>query len=277
MQTHATSQGRSLSALGEIAVLIGLALVLTSPYVMADTPPRSAPSVFEGILADDDDVPEVSSAGLRAALTDPRVIVFDARPYEEYAVSHIPGAHNVRGKPGLLPSQFTSDTSEVLRMLPDRAQPVVVYCNGLFCGRSKRFASELRAAGYTDVRRYQLGIPAWRALGGATQIEASALVDLLRRDATAVLVDARARTMGAAPLPKARSIPLSETTQAKDDGRLPMTDHNTRIFVVGSDGIEARAVAEAIVRDAFHNVSFYDGEASGLAPLLHPCEEPGEW
>jgi hypothetical protein len=43
-----------------------------------------------------------------------------------------------------------------------------------------------------------------------------------------------------------------------------MTDHNTRIFVIGSDGAEARTVAEAIVRDAFHNVAFFDGAITDL-------------
>jgi hypothetical protein len=44
--------------------------------------------------------------------------------------------------------------------------------------------------------------------------------------------------------------------EAKDDGRLPMDDHNTRIVVVGANGKDARAVADAIAREAFHNVSF---------------------
>jgi hypothetical protein len=51
-----------------------------------------------------------------------------------------------------------------------------------------------------------------------------------------------------------------------------MTDHNTRIFVVGSDGTEARAVAEAIVHDAFHNVSFFNGTVADLSELLEDEE-----
>jgi hypothetical protein len=52
-----------------------------------------------------------------------------------------------------------------------------------------------------------------------------------------------------------------------------MTDHNTRIFVVGSNGAEARAVAEAIVHDAFHNVSFFDGAIADLPELLQDEED----
>ena len=119
-----------------------------------------------------------------------------------------------------------------------------------------------------NVRRYQLGIPTWRALGGVTQVEKEALVALLARDKTAVLVDGRDPGSQEPRLSGAVMIPLAETTQAKSDGRLPMTDHNTRIFVVGVSGAQARAVAEAIVKDAFHNVSFYDGKAAALPTLI---------
>ena len=234
---------------------------------LASTAWAGAPSVFEGTLGDTDAGPEISTSELRRALVDPATIVLDARPPEEYGVSHIPGARSVAGKPGARASLYVPDVNDAMRLVPDRARPIVLYCNGLHCGRSKRFAAELAKAGYTQVRRYQLGIPGWRALGGVTQVERDALVALLARDATAVLVDARpapARPV----LARAQLIPLAETAQAKDDGRLPMTDHNTRIFVVGADGAQARAVAEAIVRDAFHNVAFFDGAAAELVELL---------
>ena len=222
------------------------------------------PSVFDGTLRDKDPIPEISTSELQAALKDNQVVVLDARPFTEYAVSHIPGARSVPGKPGLSLAQYTADAGEIIRTIPDRSRALVLYCNGPFCGRSKRFAAELQKAGYQNVRRYQLGIPTWRALGGVTQIEKDALVSLLKTDGTAVLVDARERDAGRARPANARWIPLREASKAKDDGRLPMSDHNTRIFVVGDNGGQARAVAEAMVRDAFHNVSFFDGSISAL-------------
>jgi rhodanese-related sulfurtransferase len=194
--------------------------------------------------------------------------VFDARPFAEYAVSHIPGAISVPGKAGLPPAQYTADAGEVARRYPDHRQPIVLYCNGMYCGRSKRFGAELQKAGYLNLRRYQLGIPAWRALGGVTQVEKEALVSVVKADKTAVLVDARDTEHLAPHLSGAHWIPLREASKAKDDGRLPMTDHNTRIFVVGDSGPAARAVAEAIVRDAFHNVAFFDGSPAALPELV---------
>jgi hypothetical protein len=82
------------------------------------------------------------------------------------------------------------------------------------------------------------------------------------------LVDGRDARTAAPHLRDAVWIPLSETSKAKDDGRLPMTDHNTRIFVVADDAAKARAVGEAIVHDAFHNVAYYAGSANDLSELL---------
>jgi rhodanese-related sulfurtransferase len=224
--------------------------------------------VFDGTLTERDGAPELSTAEFKAALLDSKSVVFDARPYAEFAVSHVPGAQSVAGKPGTTPALYVADVNDVTRRVQDRATPLVLYCNGLYCGRSKRFAVELVQAGYRNVRRYQLGIPAWRGLGGVTQVEKDALLALLTRDGTAVLVDARDRMQASPALTGARSIPVGETTAAKDDGRLPMTDHNTRIFVVGASGAQARQVAEAIVKDAFHNVSFFGGAASDLPELV---------
>jgi len=231
-------------------------------------PAGERPSVLEGTLRDQDPVPEISTAELQQVIAERSALVFDARPFAEYAVSHIPGAISVPGKPGLPPAQYTADADEVVLRYPDRNKPIVLYCNGMYCGRSKRFGAELQKAGYAHLRRYQLGIPAWRALGGVTQVEKDALVSLMKADKTAVLVDSRDSDQQQPRLPGARWIPLREASKAKDDGRLPMTDHNTRIFVVGDNGAAARVVAEAIVRDAFHNVAFFDGSPADVPELV---------
>jgi hypothetical protein len=36
-----------------------------------------------------------------------------------------------------------------------------------------------------------------------------------------------------------------------------MDDHNTRIIVVGSSSADASYVAEALAREAFHNVTYF--------------------
>jgi rhodanese-related sulfurtransferase len=281
MQVRPPSRSRSLYPLvvacGAAALLAAAALRAREPestklppsgVTAPGTTSGTGPSILDGTLGDRDPVPELSTAELQRVLKERSALVFDARPFAEYAVSHIPGAISVPGKPGLAAAQYTADAGEVTRRYPDRGQPIVLYCNGMYCGRSKRFGAELQKAGYVNLRRYQLGIPAWRALGGVTQVEKEALVSLVKADKTAVLVDARDTEHQEPRLPGAHWIPLQDTSRAKDDGRLPMADHNTRIFVVGDNGAAARAVAEAIVRDAFHNVAFLDGNPADLRELV---------
>jgi rhodanese-related sulfurtransferase len=213
---------------------------------------------------------EVSTEEMRRILSEGSTAVFDARPFLEYAVSHIPGARNVAAKPGVPMSMYVSDVAEIGRLLKDqKAAPIVLYCNGPFCGKSKRLAEELLGAGFTSVRRYQLGIPVWRALGGVCEIDLAGLRYVLTQDRTAVLVDVReAEEFRSGTLPGARNIPRSlvlegkdvgEVKRAKDDGRLPMEDHNTRVIVVAADAAKARYVAEALAREAFHNVTYFAG------------------
>ncbi|HEV2751986.1 MAG TPA: rhodanese-like domain-containing protein [Gemmatimonadales bacterium] len=213
---------------------------------------------------------EVSTEELKRILTEKSATVFDARPFREFAISHIPDARNVAAKPGVPMSAYVSDVAEIDRALhSNKGTPIVLYCNGPYCGKSKRLADELLAAGFTNVRRYQLGIPVWRALGGVTEIEPAGLQYVAASDRTAVFIDTReGEKYRAGTLANARNIPRSgvlegkdvgEVKRAKDDGRLPMEDHNTRLIVVGRDAADARYVAEALAREAFHNVVYFRG------------------
>jgi hypothetical protein len=56
--------------------------------------------------------------------------------------------------------------------------------------------------------------------------------------------------------------------EAKQDGRLPMEDHNTRIVVFGTNATEARAVADAIAGESFQNVSFVAEPFSDIRQVL---------
>lgn len=241
---------------------------------------QSSASVHQVTLSDQK-TKEISTEELRKILAEKSATVFDARPFKEYAISHIPGAVNVSAKPGVPMSFYVSDVTEIGRVLKgDKAAPIILYCNGPFCGKSKRLASELLEAGYPNVRRYQLGIPVWRALGGVTQIEPPGIRHVVENDRSAVFIDARdVAEFKAGSIPSAKNLPRSlvkegkdvgEVKAAKDDGRLPMEDHNTRVIVFGKTAEQAKAVAEAIVKEAFHNVCFFDGSFEQFKSALHP-------
>lgn len=261
------------------ALALGLlTLQVFSLSLMSPPPPAQAqapPDIFRAVLPEKAKTPEISTEELRGVLAAGSAVVFDARPRLEYAISHIPGAVNLAAKPGVSKALYISDVAEVGRVLGgDKAAPLVVYCNGPFCGKAKRLAEELLEAGHTNVKRYQLGIPVWRALGGLCVIEPEGVAHVMAHDRTAVFIDARdAAQFAAGSLPGARSIPAAElkpgkdqgvVKAAKDDGRLPMDDHNTRLIVFGADVAQARAVAEALAREAFHNLAYFDGSWDNL-------------
>jgi rhodanese-related sulfurtransferase len=251
----------SVPYVGTVALLAG---VLAAGAVTAQG--TSAPDIMKATLVQNEKTPEVSTDELRRILADKSATVFDARPHMEYATSHIPGALNVAPKAGVPMSLYVSDVHEIGRILnEDRAAAIVLYCNGPFCGKSKRLAEELASAGYTNVRRYQLCAPVWRALVGVMQIEPDGIRYVRESDRTAAFFDARSATeFATGTLVGARHLPKAEVIKAKDDGRLPMEDHNTRIIVFGKDAAEARAAAEEIAKNAFHNVSFYAGSLTDL-------------
>lgn len=236
--------------------------------VLTFSAPAVAQSVFEATLAEaDQKTAEVSTVELKSIVDSKSEVLLDARPPLEYAVSHIPGALNVAPQPGRPAHLYVSDVAEIGRLLQGaKDRPLVLYCNGPFCGKTKRLAAELIEAGFTGVRRYQLGAPGWRTLSGRAMQTELAAASYIRGDRTAVWIDARqAVAFAAGTLPEARNIPAiglrpgkdqGVMKQAKDDGRLPMDDHNTRIVVFGDDARATRALADAIASEAFHNVSF---------------------
>jgi rhodanese-related sulfurtransferase len=246
-------------------VAMAFALVLALPAV-AWAQGTGGVSVLQATLLEQNQkTSEVSTDELRQILKDGSATVFDARPHLEYAISHIPGALNVAAKPGVLMSVYVSDVAEINRLIADKSTPLVLYCNGPFCGKSKRLGEELLEAGYTNVRRYQLGAPIWRALVGVMQIELDGVRYVRDGDRTAVFVDARsADEFRAGTLPGARNIPTAEVVAAKDDGRLPIEDHNTRMIVFGATEEQARAATAEIAKNAFHNVSFFAGTLDDL-------------
>lgn len=128
---------------------------------------------------------EVSTEQLRHILADGSAIVIDARPRAEFDAGHIPGAHVLDAPPG-------DQIAAVERLANgNKAAALLVYCNGPYCQASRRLAERLVAAGFTNVRRYQLGMPVWRALGGPTVIELNGILRIFKADQTAVFIDAR--------------------------------------------------------------------------------------
>jgi rhodanese-related sulfurtransferase/DNA-binding transcriptional ArsR family regulator len=81
------------------------------------------------------------------------VVVLDARPANEYAAGHIPGAVSVP----------IDELQRRLRDLP-KSKPYVAYCRGPYCIYADQAVEQLRAAG-RRARRLAAGFPEWKLAG----------------------------------------------------------------------------------------------------------------
>lgn len=78
--------------------------------------------------------------------------LIDARTKQEYQNAHIVKAVNIPDK----------KLKENMALLPsDRNALLVIYCNGVKCGKSKRLADQLAPLGYSRIMIYSEGIPVW--------------------------------------------------------------------------------------------------------------------
>lgn len=81
-----------------------------------------------------------------------KLFLVDSRTKQEYEEAHIPRAVNISDK----------KLKENMGLLPaDRNMLIVIYCNGVKCGKSMRLAKQLEPLGYKNIRIYSEGIPVW--------------------------------------------------------------------------------------------------------------------
>jgi rhodanese-related sulfurtransferase len=243
-----------------LAPMAGLALAASPGVAKAQ-----AGSIYQATLAETgQQTPEVSTEQVRRVLAENSAIVLDARSRSEYAAGHIPGAQHPDAPPGAM-------VTAIERLVGgDKSTALVLYCNGPFCQASRRLGEQLTTAGFTNVRRYQLGIPIWRALGGPTEIELDGILRVFDVDRTAVFFDARSQDdFVKGSLPGAHNVPVDQLASgALDKAPLPLDDFNRRIILFGRDAAQARALAEAMSRKPWHNVTYFAGTFETLRAAI---------
>jgi rhodanese-related sulfurtransferase len=222
-------------------------------------------NIYQATLAEaDQKTQEVNTEQLRRILADGSAIVLDTRTRAEFEAGHIPGARN-------LDAPASAQVAAIERMVDgDKSKALVLYCNGPYCQASRRAAEQLVTTGFTNVRRYQLGIPIWRALGGPTEIELSGIARIFKADQTAVFLDGRSSDEFAkGSLAGAHSVPADELAAGKlAKIPLPEDDFNRRVVLFGRDPAQARKFAEVLSKRPWHNVAYFPGSFETLAAAM---------
>lgn len=91
-------------------------------------------------------------------LFDHGAVFIDVRNDADWEVGRIPGALH-------MDLEHTLTTERLSAAVPDKAQGVVMYCNGPKCLRSSAATAKAVAWGFTTVYYYRLGFPAWQGAG----------------------------------------------------------------------------------------------------------------
>jgi rhodanese-related sulfurtransferase len=92
-------------------------------------------------------------------------VIVDARPARKFKKGHVPGAINISAR----------ELEDKWDMLPaDKAAEVIFYCGGYKCPLSTKSAAKAVAQGYTNVRLFQAGYPAWKEAYGEEVADAGA-------------------------------------------------------------------------------------------------------
>lgn len=190
---------------------------------------------------------EVGTEELQQILAAGKIPVIDVRPEKEYAISHIPGSIHI----------FESDVERMAEACKDKSAGPVLYCNGPYCHKTGRVAEKLAKLGYENVKKYQVGLPVWRAFGNPAETSLPGFKYVLSADKTAVFVDARSReAFKSGSVPGAVNIQPDEIEAANQDGRLPYTDHGARVLIFGETVDQAKKLAGEIAHRAYWNSSY---------------------
>ena len=226
-------------------------------------------SVYQATLAEPNQkTPEISTEEVRRILVDGSAILIDSRKRSEFVAGHIAGAKHAAPEPGSPPAAFVAAVERLVG--GDKAKPLVLYCNGQYCQASRQLSEHLVNAGFTHVRRYQLGIPMWRALNGPVEIELEGILRVYKIDQTALFFDARSTAdFAQASLPGTHNVPADQlATDGLRKAPMPSNDFNTRIVLFGRDFAQARALADAVGKTPFQNVSYFPGTFDALAAAV---------
>lgn len=246
--------------------VVGLALLAGSCLVAsAERASAEGASVYQATLAEAvGQTQEISTDAMRRIVADGSAIIIDSRSRAEFDAGHIPQAVPVGGSPA-------EQTAAIQKIVAgDKTKALVLYCNGPFCQASRRLADALVDAGFQNVRRYQLGLPIWRALGGPTAVELDGVRRVAAGDRLAVFIDARsADQFQKGSLPGAVSAPVEDVVSGKlKKIDLPEDDFNRRIILFGQNSAEARKLADVLSKRPWHNVSYFNGAFAELAAVL---------
>ena len=179
------------------------------------------------------------------------VMIIDARPKRaKYDKGHIPMAVSIPD------SQFDKMTDQ----LPaDKNALLIFYCGGLKCKLSHKSAAKAEKLGYTNVKVFAAGFPAYmKVAGNYPAVSADWVKKQIDKKANVVLIDSRPKRKkyDKGHIPMAVSIPDSQFDKMTD--QLPADKNTPLVFYCG--GLKCRLShksAKKAIEQGYTNVKVF--------------------
>lgn len=154
------------------------------------------------------------------------VMIIDSRPKRaKYDKGHIPMAVSIPD------SRFAKMTDQLPE---DKSTLLIFYCGGLKCKLSHKSARKAEALGYTNVKVFSEGFPAWMKVdGNYAAVSVDYMKKQIDKNADMVVVDSRPKRKkyDKGHIPTAVSIPDTRFDKYKD--QLPQDKSKLLVFYCG--------------------------------------------
>ncbi|KAF0220251.1 MAG: Rhodanese domain-containing [Geobacteraceae bacterium] len=184
----------------------------------------------------------------------------DSRPAPKFKEGAIPTAISL---------PFPEFDKNVSRLPADKNGFIIFYCSGVTCNMSPGSQKKAKALGYTNIKVFVEGMPAWLA-GNHGVLSAQSLKDAYK-DMPYVLLDARAA--GVAEKGFIKGAAAFSSVDEKSLKLLPKKEMKAPIIVYDEDGKgNAVKVAAAIVKAGYVNVMVLTDGFAGATLAQLPLE-----
>ncbi len=203
---------------------------------------------------------EIDLAQMEAIIKGDRpYLLVDARPGRRFPDSHLPTAISI----------FARELPKKLDLLPtDKSELLIFYCGGTTCPYTGESVKIVRKHGYTNVKGFQGGMPAWKKARKPVHATASWVAKNL--DEHHVVIDVRPRNESSKRhIKTAVTMPAPEFTEMtrrfikeKQKARLPgVSDKAAPILLYGNmdSGQDVLTAYKELMKWRYKNVAIIEG------------------
>jgi rhodanese-related sulfurtransferase len=190
-----------------------------------------------------------------------KYFLFDSRPLPRFQEGAIPTAVNL---------PFPAFDKNIEKLPKDKNALVIFYCSGVTCSMSPGSADKSKKLGYTNIKIYREGIPAWSEKNATTLTAQSFKEAWLDKDIPHVLLDVRTAKAtakgfikGAVSFPEAKTAKLIKT--------LPPNDKNPPVIIYDAKGgKQAAKVAKALLAADYGTIKILTGGFDAWESAKYP-------